>query len=148
MRLPQQQKSPQIERGAGADAVAENGNGNGTARWQLWASVASVALILLGAMMTLYVEVNTAYATANELKERVERMSVALSDQQSKLNTVCADLIEVETQFKASDQVRNLIHVNDLRNYSVLYKKVMKEDYPVGEPYLPTIAQEQPAPCK
>ena len=32
---------------------------NGTARWQLWASSAGVAIVLIGAMMTLYVQVNT-----------------------------------------------------------------------------------------
>lgn len=122
-------------------------NGNGTARWQLWVSLAGVGVILLGSMMTLYVQVNTAYTTANDLKERVDRLSVQLTDARSQLTTVCADLKEVETQFRATDQIRNLMHANDLRVQSLLWQKVYAAPYPAENPYLPTIAQDQPTPC-
>lgn len=124
------------------------GNGNGTARWQLWVSLVGVGVILLGSMMTLYVQVNTAYTTANELQARVDRLSAQVTDDRSRLAIVCADLVEVETQFRASDQVRNLMQANNLRIESILWQKEFGSPYPAENPYLPTIAQDQPTPCR
>lgn len=55
-----------------------------------------------------------------------------------------AALIEIETQFCAADIARNLMHANDLRNYSVLYRAVLGQDYPVGNAYYPTICNRAP----
>lgn len=121
---------------------------NGTAKWQLWATVAGLAVVVLGAMMTLYVQVNTAYTTAQELQARVDRISASMAASQGQITQLCASMVEIETQFRASDQVRNLMHIGDLRVQSLLWQKAFGREYPVVAPYLPSIAQEQPAPCK
>jgi len=121
---------------------------NGTARWQLWVSLVGTGVVLAGALVTLYVQVNTAYTTANDLKDRVDRLTVQFTEARSQLSIVCADLKEVETQFRATDQVRNLMHANDLRIQSLLWQKVYGAPYPAENPYLPTIAQDQPTPCR
>lgn len=122
-------------------------NGNGTARWQLWVSLAGVGVILLGSMMTLYVQVSTAYATAEELKARVDRLANQVNDDRTRISSVCARLVEVETQFKSSDQMRNQLHVSDLRLIAALWKKTYGEEYPIGGLDLPNIAQDHPEPC-
>ena len=103
--------------------------------------------MILGAMFVLYSQVSTAYAKANDLEGRVDRLSAELTDERNKVTQICSSLVEVETQFRASDQVRNLMHVNDLRTQAMLWRKSFGADYPVGDAYLPTIAQERASPC-
>ena len=50
-----------------------------------------------------------------------------------------ADLREIETQFCASDIVRNLMHVDDLRRFSLLWGKVFGQELPISNAYYPTI---------
>jgi hypothetical protein len=50
-----------------------------------------------------------------------------------------ADLREVETQFCASDTVRNLMHANDLRQVSLLWQKVYGFPFPTANAYYPMI---------
>lgn len=50
-------------------------------------------------------------------------------------------LKEVETQFCASDDVRNLMHAHDLRLTALLWKKTFGTDYPIGDAYYPKICQ-------
>lgn len=125
-------------------------NGNGTARVGLWVSITGAVvavLIFIGSLMTMYAQLVATERTADDLKERVDRMAVQFNDTRSQLTTVCADLKEIETQFRATDQVRNLMHANDLRIQSLLWQKVYAAPYPAENPYLPTIAQDQPTPC-
>lgn len=116
-----------------------------------WVPVASIAIPILVFAAWVGVIQNTAQANNDriiDMTSRVDRLSTEVSDQRSQLDTICADLKEVETQFRASDQVRNLMHTNDLRIESMLWRKTFGADYAVGDPYLPTIAQEQPTPCR
>jgi hypothetical protein len=51
-----------------------------------------------------------------------------------------AALTEIETQFCASDIVRNLIHANDLRMLSLLWKTIHNgETYPTDNAYYPMV---------
>lgn len=120
---------------------------NGTAKWQLWVSVAGIAVVMVGAILALYVQVSSAYTTAQDLKGQVDRLNTRVAEQSAQLGTMCSSLTEIETQFSADDQIRNLMHVDELRRFSTLYRQVMGRDYPTGGLYLPTIAQERPRPC-
>ena len=59
---------------------------------------------------------------------------VALAEQKQALK-------EIETQFCASDDVRNLMHANDLRLTAVLWHEVFHSDFPIGDAYYPKICQ-------
>lgn len=121
---------------------------NGTARLGVWVSALGTGALILGALFVLYSQVSTTYATTNDLKERVERLSAEVVTNRTQITQLCSELTEVETQFRASDQVRNLMHTNDLRVEAMLWHKTYGQEYPVSDPYLPTIAQDQPNACR
>lgn len=124
------------------------GNGNGYSRWQLWVSIAALGAVVFSAIVGLSWAANSAYGKAMELQGRLDRMEETVSANRAQFAQVCSALVEIETQFRASDQVRNLMHTNDLRIQAMLWRKSFGEEYPVGDPYLPTIAQDQPSPCR
>lgn len=124
-----------------------NGNGNGLARWQVWLAAAALALTFFGVvvvpMIGLFIVASSANAEAVELKSRVDKMDVQISSDRIELAQMRSSLVEIETQFRATDQVRNVIHANDLRVQSMLWRKSFGQDYPIGNAYYPSIAQER-----
>lgn len=123
-----------------------NGNGNGLARWQVWLAAAALALTFFGVvvvpMIGLFIVASGASSETAELKSRVDRMEVQIGVESIEIAQMRSSLVEIETQFRASDQVRNLMHANDLRIQSLLWKKSFGVDYPTGNSYYPTIAQD------
>lgn len=98
------------------------GNGNGVNKWTGLIATVIGAISIIGSML----------AWIYNLQDRVTKMEVAQN--------------EVETQFCAADTARNLMHANDLRNYAILYKHVMGNDYPVGNAYYPVICNRRARP--
>jgi hypothetical protein len=126
-----------------------NGNGNGSLnRMGVWASVVGVGFVLLAALFTLFSTAQTAATLGEENKRRIETVENGHILDASQISSICAHLVEIETQFRAADQVRNLMHANDLRLISLLWQKQYHQPYPGGDPYLPTIAQENPTSCR
>lgn len=62
---------------------------------------------------------------------------------QDRLTKIEVSQNEIETQFCAQDIVRNLMHANDLRNLSLLWKKTFGTDYPISNSYYPTICNRR-----
>lgn len=125
-------------------------NGNGRTPWGLLASIVSVVVPVL--VFSFWV--GTIQASVAENKGRLEVTERRLAEleqldrqEQLELATVCSSLVEVETQFRGADQVRDLMHLGDLRTSALLWRKVYGTDYPIGTPYLPTIARDSPSPC-
>jgi hypothetical protein len=116
--------------------------GNGTARWQLWVSLASVGLVLMGALMALYLTANKAADDAAKLTARMAIVESGVAKNDREIAGMMADLCEVETQFRADDQTRNLMHANEMRIDSMLWKRAFGSEYPTDNAYYPTIAQE------
>jgi hypothetical protein len=85
-------------------------------------------------------------AQFNGLSSRLinlESLSAQLLDRntinQNEIVSLTSDLREIETQFCASDIIRNLMHANDLRTMSVLWVHTFKERYPTDNAYYPQI---------
>lgn len=53
-----------------------------------------------------------------------------------------AALVEIETQFCASDVTRNLMHATDMRIQSVMWSKVMDTHMPTDNAYYPVICRK------
>ncbi len=107
-----------------------------------------LAVPVVGALASLYLMTNSAYTKAVALEQRVAVLEASNHSQELELRVVCNDLVEVETQFRASDQVRNLMHVDSLRIEAMLWHKSFNAEFPVSNAYLPTIAREKPEPCR
>lgn len=113
--------------------MSEPPNGNGRAA--LLNVILSGSVVVIGAILGVF------WSQIGDLSRKE-------GESATKLAAVCSALTEVETQFKAADQIRNLMHKNDVNLIAVLWKKEMGDDYPTADTYLPTIAQDQPAPCR
>lgn len=124
--------------------AASASNGNGTARWQLWLSAATVGLTLMGSIFFLYQTATDALGRARELDAKVAQLEAVVADHTASLRVVRSDLREVETQFRAADQIRNLTHATDMRIQAMLWRKTFGAEYPVGNAYYPQIAREPP----
>jgi chromosome segregation ATPase len=61
------------------------------------------------------------------MRELETRVTSNAQERRSQLQTINAKLIEVETQFCASDIVRNLMHATDMRLTSILWHKAFPE---------------------
>ncbi len=116
---------------------------NGTAKWQLWVSLASIGVVVLGSLMVLYFTAFSALAKVDALEIRVALMENTAGATRTDVSVIRRDLREIETQFRAADQVRNIMHANDLRTMSMLWKKAFNADYPISNAYYPTIAQDK-----
>jgi SMC interacting uncharacterized protein involved in chromosome segregation len=69
------------------------------------------------------------------LKTRVGSIDDRLQAARNSLTEQRAALIEVETQFCGQDNLRNQIHVQDLRWFSILWKKVFGDEIPTANAF-------------
>ena len=121
---------------------------NGTARWQLIASVAGILVVIGGALLTLLLNINTLGNQVESLRNEASRIAArvaSLETQNAAKDTVLAgmgrDQIELESQICAEDAVRNLARANDLRDMGVLWQKVLGDPLPLGNAYYPAIGR-------
>lgn len=118
-----------------------NGNGNYN-RIGVYASVAVVLLAIVGAILSVGgiandVKGNRSYAEG--LEKRVGVLETRLAENDRQTYILERDQREIETQFCASDIVRNLMHANDLRQVALLWKKVYGEEYPTDNSFYPQV---------
>lgn len=121
--------------------AASNGS-NGYGKAGFWVSLASVALVIIGAIIWVGALANEVAANNKAIVDqdrRVERLASDLSRNDLETSGITRDLKEVETQFCASDIVRNLMHANDMRTVSLLWQKTYGVPYPTDNAYYPTI---------
>lgn len=128
-----------------------NGNGQ-TARWQLIFTGCGVFVIIGGALLTLLLNINSIATTVTTQQKEIiilqgqvaaasERGALVRAD----LSAIQRDLIEIETQFCAEDEFRNLTHANDLRAMALLWHKTFGDDFPIGSAYYPRIGRCGPS---
>lgn len=53
-----------------------------------------------------------------------------------------AALTEIETQFRAEDETRNMMHLYDLRQIALLWEKVFGQRFPTDANYFPDIGKK------
>lgn len=53
------------------------------------------------------------------------------------------DINEIETQFCAADDLRNITHAADLRNFAMLYEKIYGVPYQIGNTYFPKVCNRR-----
>lgn len=119
---------------------------NGVRRWQEWIPTAGLMLTVLVGVITYVVQIANVQMqnaqNSDKIKELERRVAVLVertTDQLTRITVIQADLREVETQFCASDIVRNLMHANDMRTTSVLWAKVFIGVMPTDNAYYPVI---------
>ncbi len=122
---------------------------NGTARWQLWVSVAGMGLVVLGSLIGLFVQIaSLTYAvsdlrTRNEgLEHRLAGLEISSGERRLQLAKLEEHQVEVETQMRSVEAMRNLAHANDLRTQAILWEQAFKgkSHYPTDNAYYPSIA--------
>lgn len=123
---------------------------NGGARWQMWSAIITAGVVAVGFMSTVaynVVSISIQQALQSTKNADVERRldglrldleALKLRDAQQK-----AALIEIETQFCASDTARNLTHATDLRTVALLWQRTFGESFPIGNAYYPQICNRQ-----
>jgi len=121
---------------------------NGNARWQTYFGAATVCLIIFGAIIGLFVQITTQAVTIASLLEKnsaqkkiIASLAERVSETREKVAHMDSDLIEVESQFCASDAVRNLTHASDLRFMSLLWQKVFAQNLETGNAFYPQIGR-------
>lgn len=85
------------------------------------------------------------------MSSRIDSVSAAdagLSERLAELRVDTTQLkageIEIETQFCASDIVRNMLHANELRVQSILWKKSFGDTMPTDNAFYPQICNRPP----
>lgn len=123
---------------------------NGTARLQTWVGGIVAAVTILGSGGALFYQVVSIAIQSNWHSAQLELVNSRLKTAEDAMVRLQADnaamkrdLNEVETQFCASDIVRNLMHANDLRVQSLLWGKVFESSYPIANAYYPTICNRK-----
>jgi hypothetical protein len=81
-----------------------------------------------------------------QLNERVRATETTVAanagERRAQFGVMAAKLVEIETQFCASDVVRNLMHANDLRLFSMLWHKTFPDTtLPTDNAFYPKICR-------
>lgn len=120
-------------------------NGGGTARWQLWVSFSGISVVLIGALMSLYFQVTTAYTTANALQARLDRLAAQVAEDRLEIGQLKSAQIESYTQLRASIDDQNKGLAWQLRIDAVLWEQSFhgNSHLPIDNAYYPNIANGQ-----
>lgn len=125
-------------------AQVANGTGGLGRIFAVGAAVVSViAPIVLGSIWISNVSGNATMALARleEIDTRLSRLLDSENRGDIDMAQVRSALTEIETQFKASDQIRNVMHADDMRWRSVIWQKVFPgTTMPTDNAYYPTIS--------
>lgn len=123
---------------------------NGSARWQFGIntvmmvfSLAVPVVAFLVQTASLETKLEGARAQVVALDRRILALEGAVQINREDIAAQKAAFVEIETQFHAADEMRNLTHAQDMRDYAIVYRKVFGADYPMGPAYFPTIARPE-----
>lgn len=119
---------------------------NGAGRAGLWLSIAASAVLLFGAVGSIFYIGFRVQSTADALDTLLRRIAIIedkLNVVQDRLTKIEVSQNEIETQFCAQDIVRNLMHANDQRTSSVMWERIFKTRYPTDNSYYPTICNRR-----
>lgn len=129
--------------------MSTNGK-NGTSRLSLWISITlgtiAVASFLGGigySMVSMSNEQVLQRERSADQSRRLETQAGEISALRLAVARQETALNEIETQFCSADNMRNLMHAADLRNYAIVYEKLFGVTYPVGNAYYPTICNRK-----
>lgn len=118
-------------------------------------AMALVAVMIAGAWAIVQLQTQTAIGpilTQNQvsIQDRTEMraqlsnittdLSIQRADQKTNVATTTSALTEIETQFRASDQIRNAQTANTNRFLSLLWQKAYSEPFP-AEVFYPEISR-------
>jgi len=107
-----------------------------------WPTILTVVTVILAVISVGETQLSTLDDRAD--RNRIQTQANMVSIAANKADTD-ARMIEIETQFCASDIVRNLIHANDLRITSMLVKKSFNMTFPTDNAFYPEICQRHPS---
>ena len=114
---------------------------NGTARWQLWVSIGTAAIAVFGSIMVLYWTSMTSYNNTLDLARRVSALESVTQENRTSISVMRADMVEINTQLRASIDDRNIMHAWDMRVQSMLWEKSFKGSHlPTDNAVYPNIA--------
>jgi hypothetical protein len=99
------------------------------------------------------IELTTSNSTAADAQSRQDRIQLndrmraaesiiasSIGERRGQIATLTAKLVEIETQFCASDIIRNLMHAEDMRVTSLMWAKGFPgSTMPTDNPYYPSI---------
>lgn len=125
-------------------------NGNGTKWWGTYAPIAAAVVIIAGSIITFFVQIGTlSYQMAQvsdrqtAIERRVGNLETMANNSQVDRAGLRSDLREIETQFCEADNVRNLMHANDLRAQAMLWEKTFGNIYPIDNTFYPFVCQRE-----
>ncbi len=121
---------------------------NGTAARQLWVSIAGLSIAVFGTLAGGIWWLGGISTDVRSSKDQIAIHASQIAEIKARQQTFEVELaqlksqqIETETQFCASDIVRNLMHANELREIAMLHNAVFHTTYPTDNAYYPTICR-------
>lgn len=117
---------------------------NGYSRAGFYVSLAMVVFTVVGAIIWVGGLASEIQANKAAISAQAARLVILEGDLKTNdllTSNIVRDLREIETQFCASDIVRNLMHAHDMREHALLWHKVYGEIYPTDNPFYPVICQ-------
>lgn len=126
-------------------------NGNGLSRAVLWLGVIVPGIAVVTSLAGTVWWVSTMSNTVNNLLASNVALTIIVNENRSEIAKIRLDnakqtkaLDEIETQFCASDIVRNLMHANDMRTSAMLWEKAFGTRLPTDNAYYPRVCNRQP----
>ena len=115
--------------------------GNGSRWWHSWIPVIAAAVAITGVIGNYFMQQGVAQQNAEAMNLAIHTLSSrvditvqrvgALELSGTKNDTIaCQQLTQLQAELSNLTTMLNEIHVNDLRDRAILWKKTMGEDYP------------------
>lgn len=113
-------------------------------RWQPLASMAAAGVVVITAVGGLVFNAVRANEKADALAIRMAAVEDTTRVNKATLGVIDARMIAVDNQLHTADQLRNLMHANDLRITALLWQRAYPgSTFPTDNAYYPTIAQDR-----
>lgn len=122
---------------------------NGAARWQLWVSIGSPLLAVIGALFMLYGTIQAqgfrtelALSKLATVEERLREHERNQATDRLDITNLNASLREVERQFCGESQLRNLTLANQMRINATLWEGAKLGRFATDNAYYPALGCE------
>jgi hypothetical protein len=123
---------------------------NGSARFTTMLSIGVAAVGLASAgitgayqLISMTTEVRVLTQEKDSLAGMVNRQRADIATLALEVNRQKSALIEIETQFCATDNMRNIIHANDLRIQAMVWRKVFGDELPTANAFYPRVCNRR-----